>query len=193
MKINFLFAITLLILSSCSVKDPYSADKLSDDEKLKFIRETVRYTAKLPPHATHQTKFDTAFNAYYKFAEKEYDVRGWFPTDSITYFLMTRQARSITPMREGIGGKMKYDENGQLIVYEEVFRTWKMPDSLLVKRGRELFEAMVKGKDLTIYTPKYSGDKYIEYPDTRFTFDKIERKWRDKVFDSLTVETGREN
>jgi len=37
------------------------------------------------------------------------------------------------------------------------------------------------------YYPKSAGDKYIEFPDGRFYFDKSQRKWRDNLFDSLDV------
>jgi hypothetical protein len=187
MKTSLLFCFCL-VLVSCK-QDPYSpAQYLSDTGVKRVIRETIRYSTKLPPGATHENKFDPEFNQYYQLAEKEYDLRAWFPADTVVYFLMTRQARSVTPMREGIGGKIKYGKDHRLVFYEEVFRTWKMPDSLLNIRGRELFKAMVEGKDLTPYTAKYRGDQYIEFPDDRFYFDKAELKWRDKIFDSLRVE-----
>jgi len=176
------------IIFACKESDPYSPAKyLSDRGAKKVIRETIRLSTKLPPGATHKNKYDTTFNAYYAQAEKEYDLRYWLPTDSCSYFLMTRMARSITPMREGIGGKIKYDETGTLKAYEELFRTWKMSDSLLQIRGKELFEAMIKQKDLTPYTTKYRGDQYIEFPDERFFYDKKLQQWRDSELDSLNL------
>ena len=176
-------------LSGCKEKNPYApSNYLSDQQKQKVVHETIRYSARLAPMANHENKFDSTHNAYYDAVETEYDLRGWFPDGAgKNYFLMTRDARSITPMREGIGGVIRYDSNGNLIGYKEIFRTWKMSDSLLTIRGLELFDAMVKKKDLTPYTTKYRADQYIEFPDERFQYDSVLRRWHDRELDSLNL------
>jgi hypothetical protein len=100
---------------------------------------------------------------------------------------MTRKARSIWPAREALGGKIKLDSQKKILQYEEVFRTWKMAEDSLNSRAFELFDLMVAGKDLTPYRSKYKGDRYIEFPDDRFYFDKQTSRWRDNALDSLNI------
>jgi hypothetical protein len=137
--------------------------------------------------ANHENKFSQTFDSYYESLVPDHRLRHYYATDSIDFFLITRQARSITPMREGIGGKIKIDSTGKIVVYEEVFRTWKMNADSLEVRGKKLFDIMVKGQDLSRYYSKYKRDQYIEYPDGRFYFDKKEKRWHDKELDSLAI------
>jgi len=185
---KFIFMLVLLG-SSCS-NDPCRPEKfLTSMDQQKLIRESVYFSMKLPPNANHQTKFDPEFKWYYDRAAKEVDLLKYCVDPNGThYFLMTRVARSITPMREGIGGKIKLDAAGKLSEYEEIFRTWKMPSDSLKTRGAMLFDRMVMGKDLTLFYSKFQGDKYIEYPNERFSFDKTSRLWHDHSVDSLKSE-----
>jgi hypothetical protein len=73
--------------------------------------------------------------------------------------------------------------DGSLRYYEEVFRTWKMPENVLNERYPVLFDKMVKGESLEPYYSKNKGDQYIEFPDDRFYFDAQTRTWNDKVFE----------
>lgn len=184
--IIFLF---LTLTFGCSHKDQYDPDKLlSEGEQLEIIKKTIRYSVKLAPRANHETKFEKSFDWYYDKAVEEYDVRRYFISeDSTNFFLFTRVARSITPMREAIGGKLKMDQNKNILDYEEVFRTWKMNEDSLNVRAYELFDKLVKNEDLTSYRAKYKGDRYIEFPDDRFYFDKQARLWRDKIMDAVRV------
>ena len=183
------FIFFLVALSSCT-SDPYDPRKfLTPEAQQKLIRETVYYSMKLAPNANHETKFDKEFDWYYDRAAKEVEITKYFIDEkSNHYFLMSRVARSITPMREGIGGKIRFDDSGKLNVYEEIFRTWKMESDSLKIRGAMLFDRMVKGKDLSLFYAKFQGDKYIEFPNERFSFDKKLRLWHDNAIDTLQGE-----
>lgn len=176
-----LLLLLLLAVQGCK-KDDYSPDRyFSKEEQTAIIRECVYYSAKVPPGATHETKFDQEFNSYYDLATNEYDMRACYKDqDSAYFFLMTRKARSIWPAREGIGGKFRVDSKTKLLDYEETFRTWKMTEDTLNARAFELFELMIKGKDLTPFQTKYKGDRYIEFPDDNYSFDKATKRWRNK-------------
>ena len=92
--------------------DPYDPAKfLTPEEQQKLIRETVYYSMKLPPNANHETKFSKDFDWYYERAAKEVEIVKYYIDDNGShYFLMSRIARSITPMQEGIAGKLRYEE-----------------------------------------------------------------------------------
>ena len=130
--------------------------------------------------------FNSEFDWYYDKVALEFNFMHLNKIENGSYyFLFSRPARSINPMFEGIGGKFKLNEKDSLVEYEEVFRTWKMEDKDLKTRGKYLFNSMVKGEDLSPFYSKLAGDKYIEFPDDRFHFDKHKRKWIDNSTDSI--------
>jgi hypothetical protein len=190
MKVRIFFSLIFLatLIGSCN-SDKYSPSKFIDESRERIIIDSIiRYAAKLPPNASHKTKFDTSFDSYYNVVAAEYRIGAYFiGKDSTNYILFTRPARSVTPMKEAIGCKINFDSNGRISDYEEVFRTWKMPEGNLIQRFPILFEKMVKGESLEPYYSKNKGDQYIEFPDDRFYFDKEERKWKDNVFDSIRI------
>ena len=178
----------LLIAGSCQ-KDFHDPDQFfSRDQQRKIIRQSVLYSTKLPPNATHETKYDSIFNWYYDIATAEYDIRACKPIgDGKYYYLMTRKARSIWPAREAIGGTFKVDQQDSLLDYNEEFRTWKMAEDSLNVRAFELFDLMVAGNDLAPYRTKYKGDRYIEFPDDRWYFNKKDKRWRDRFMDTTRI------
>lgn len=185
----YIFVVIIgVIFASCS-SDRYNPDKyLSREQQDSLIYQVVRYTAKLPPNSNHQIKFEPEYDDYYKAITRDYDIRSYdIDDDSIHYFLITRASRSITPMRESIGGKITYNKQGDISSYEEVFRTWKLSEEVMNERYPALFDKMVKGESLEPYYTKNKGDQYIEYPTDRFIFDKQERRWRDLELDSLNL------
>ncbi|MEJ7643019.1 MAG: hypothetical protein WKF87_00360 [Chryseolinea sp.] len=182
MKGVLFIAYPLLILFFWSCRnDPYLPDGfLTAEQQHNLIRQTVYYSTKLPPNANGKDRFTRDFDWYYDRAARETKlVRYHKESDSSGYFLMSRVARSISPMREGIAGKVTISSSGKILKYEEVFRTWKMHEDSLTIRGKMLFERMVKARDLTLFYSKFQGDRFIEFPDSRFYFDKSEMRWRD--------------
>jgi hypothetical protein len=182
-------SVALIALFACNSGNKYSPDKyLSKEEQASLIQQSVHYSAKLAPQATHETKFNGEFDWYYDVAAKEYDLRELYPADDNSYyFLMTRQARSIWPAREAIGGKLIVNKNNNLVDYDESFRTWKMTEDSLNERAFFLFDLMVKGEDLNPYRSKFKGDRYIEFPDDRYYYNTTENKWKDRIADSLNI------
>jgi hypothetical protein len=172
--------IALALLHACK-NDPYDpSHELSKEEQAKLLRKMVYYSTKLPPNGSDSTKFDSKFDWYYDRAAAESSLLKWYATPDPTqwYFLVSRMARSLTPMQEGIAGKVKLTADGNIADYEEVFRVWKMPADTLQKRGSMLFDRMVHGKDLTLFYPKYQADRYIELPTEGYYFDKKSKHWK---------------
>lgn len=171
---------SFLILCGCN-RDRYNpSNELDGDEQARLVRQMVYYSTKLPPNAAEFDKFDPKYNWYYDRAAAECALLKFCktPEPDTWYFMMARQARSLTPMQEGIAGKVKLNADGSLIDYEEVFRIWKMPADTLKERGAMLFDRMVRGKDLSLFSPKYQGDKFIELPTDGYYFDKLTKRWK---------------
>lgn len=187
-NLSIIFSSVLVTLVCCWIKeDKYKPSNcLTASKQQRIIQQMVRYASKLAPEATHQTKFSHEFDWYYNRAADECRILFCITSgDSSFQLLVARKARSLTPMEEGIALKVSLDAKDSLIHYEEVFRMWKMPSDTLVKRGRYLFERMVNHEDLTIYYSKFQKDRFIEFPDERFTFDISKRRWRDSELDSI--------
>jgi hypothetical protein len=188
MKTFFFLIITILtFLISCARKpEDYRPDScLSKERQMRLLAQVVRYANKLAPEATNATKFDVAFNWYYDRAVAESRILYCSPGDSMFQLLMVKKARSITPMEEGIALKIKLNENDSITYYEEVFRMWKMPSDTLRNRGKFLFNRMVNKEDLSIYYSTFQKDRFIEFPNERFSFDVEKRRWRDQELDSI--------
>jgi hypothetical protein len=181
-RLTGILVLISFLIAACSPSMDNAPEKcFTPESQANVIAQCVRYSAKLAPQATHETKFDTTFNWYYELAAKEYDLRACRrDKDSSYFFLMTRKARSIWPAREAIGGKLRLDKDQHIVDYAEEFRTWKMAEDSLNARAFELFNLMADGKDLAPYRSKFKGDRYIEFPDDRSFWDKNEKRWRDK-------------
>lgn len=185
-----LFLVAGLIGCSKKKTNYNPAGCLSGEQQQNILMSVMHYASKLAPEATHETKFDNQFNWYYERAVNEAHVMfcSFDAKDSTYHLLIARKARSITPMEEGIAVKLKWKTGHKnLSTYEEIFRTWKMPHDTLAKRGLFLFTTMMTGGDLQLYTSKFQQDRFIEFPDDRFIFDKETRRWKDLVMDSVRL------
>jgi len=174
--------VLVVFFSLCACeRDRYNpSNELSKDQQARLVRQMVYYSTKLPPNAADFDKFDPKYNWYYDRAAAECSMLAFSANQDpgVWYFLVARKARSITPMQEGIAGKVKLNADGSLADYEEVFRVWKMhPDTLKV-RGAMLFDRMVRGKDLSIFYPKFQGDNFIELPTETYSYDKLTKRWK---------------
>ena len=169
-------------------KEMYSKEScIPPDVAHRLLKEMVHYTSKLAPEATQNTKFSPRFDWYYDRAVKECEIAYCHTMAAGEYdLLVIRDVPSVTPMKDAISIHAKVNAD-TISEYEEVFRIWKMPKDTLLKRGLFLFDRMVKREDLSLYYSKFQQDRFIEFPDDRFTFDKQTRKWRDRELDSLEL------
>ncbi len=186
---KYFIASMILLFIQCAPKDQF--DPLTHFDRAKqsdIIYKTIRYSAKLAPNANNNTMFSPEFDQYYHSQAADYAFLKIHKRDDGAYdFLLSRPARSITPMFEGIAGQFKLNDRDSLVEYDEVFRTWKMSYKDLTERGSFLFMRMINGEDLTKFYSKTAGDQYIEFPDDRFSYDKNLRRWKDSVFDSKGI------
>lgn len=176
-----LVIILLMCLSGCSFENKYQPDAYFSDTELDEMKwKIIHYLAKAPEKRGTRNVFDKDFDDYYRKQANAHRVDLYYiDRDTRTnYFLISRQAPSLIEKRVATGGYMKFDDQGNLVEYEEVFRTWKMVPDTLARRASMLFDKMVHNQPLELYYTKNSnGVDYIEFPDDHVTYDKSKRAW----------------
>jgi hypothetical protein len=177
-----------LVLAGCTSKNDYRPDSyLNSTKKDEVVSRIIRYVAEKPKKANDSTKFDPIYNNHYQTQAAEHRFTHYFvSTDDVHYFMIQRRAPSLYEKYVATGGKMRFDERGNLIEYEEVFRTWKMAQDTLTRRGSLLFDKMVKEESLEPYLTRNSPDiEYIEFPDENVYYDKSSRTWKSKQYGTV--------
>lgn len=183
MRSTFLIAfvsVSVFVFGCSTEKLDIEPNNYLDSKELEsFKYKVVRYAGDLPNKGNHDNKFDTSFNDHYKEISAAHQLRFYYEdaASGYKYFLLTRIAPSLKEKYVAIGGKLKMNSDS-LTFYEEVFRTWKMPEEEQLKVAEMLFRKMLNGSDLSKYYPENSGDKYIiEFPSERSYFDTSKRRW----------------
>lgn len=175
-------ALLLLLFSfiSCNRSNSYKPETfLNAKEQEDLLYKVGRFIAKLPKRVTHDQKFDRKYDQYYREEMKKYRIQHYhIEPDSTHYFLINRPAPSLHDKRVAIGGRLKINKNGDLVEYDEVFRTWKMKEAELTNKGQILFSALVEKGNVDEYLPDKQEDEWVEFPDSRNYFDKVSRRWR---------------
>lgn len=175
-----LFAAVWLL--GCSNQTEYQpGHQLSIAQQDDFKYEIIRYVGRLPKQATFATKFEKRFDEPYLLMAQSmgFDKYYHHPKDGYTYFEVSRIAPSLREKYVATGGRLKRDNQGTIIEYEEIYRTWKMKRADLSEKSNMFFDYMVKGKDLSVFHTATIGDtEHIEFPDERTYFDTEERRWR---------------
>jgi hypothetical protein len=141
----------------------------------------IRYVTKAPENVTETEKFDRKHDDYYQQRASQCKLEQYYVHGDDRFFLVSQPAPSLIEKRNATGGKMKFGKSGELVEYEEIFRTWKLVPDTLRRRSHYLFKRMVEGKSLESFLTKNSnGVEYIEFPDDRTEYDKTRRKWATK-------------
>ena len=180
--------ILLLIIATqfaCSKKQQNHTPSfyLSSKEQSDFKYQVVKYIDDLAKNASHETKFDSIYDAEYKTRATKLEIL-YFYKDTIsntTYFAIAKIAPSLKLKKVATIGKLKIDKNNNIKLYEERCRTWKMEPQELKEKTKILFEKYVNNEDLSkFYTVNSQPNFYIEFPDDYTQFDTISRTWISK-------------
>jgi hypothetical protein len=169
----------LFLLAACTGRSYKPADHLTAREQDELLWTIIRYIGRAPEGITTQEKFYKGYDPHYQEMKSRHRIDAYFKQSNTQFFLISRLAPSLTEKRVATGGKMEVNAAGELVYYEEVFRTWKMPDSVLQKKGLMLFDKMVRGESLEPYYTKNSfPEEYIEFPDDHNYYDVATREWK---------------
>ncbi len=179
-QLFLLLAAAALIAASCGENPKQNLGQKPDAEtEQMWLNRVIRYAGYVPKKANHDTRFDTVYNSFYaeQVAKHRVDLFYQDAGSGDVFLLISRIAPSLKIKRVGIGIHARVVADS-LVYYEEVFRTWKMPEEDLAPKAGMLFTMMVKGKDLSPYYPQNSGkEEYIEFPDAHTRYDVEKRKW----------------
>lgn len=193
MNRSFLKLLSFLLIAflvSCSDSSDKIApsDYMTTEEVDTFKRSIIRYVGKLPGKANHVSKFNPEFNEYYDTLAVKHNLKAYYidRDSAYHYFLMTRIAPSLERKLVAIGGRLKYGNDGKIQLFEETFRTWKMPEEELDKTGLMLFKKMIQKEELSQYYTENSGSSFIiEFPSSDVTYDADKRMWVSKNEDPM--------
>jgi hypothetical protein len=183
MKVKDILAATVFVVIACMVsctsEKNYDPDKrLEPKEEAAITAAIVRYASKKPENIDDAEKFDAKYDTFYREKASKIRLEQYYPKGEDFYFLISQQAPSLVEKRNATGGRFRLNDTGELIEYEEIFRTWKMVPDTLKKRSYFLFDKMVKGEPLDKwYTKNSGGTDFIEFPDDQTRFDIPSRTW----------------
>jgi hypothetical protein len=173
----------ILLIVSCSTEShKYSPSRqFSPKEQEALVWIMMRYLGKAPEGVSAQEKFSPNYDSSYLRQSELITLEAWQKKGDTCFFMVSRRAPSLVDKRVATGGKLVFSDDGELISYAEVFRTWKMVPDTLSKRSLLLFDKMVMGESLKPFETRYSdGIEYIEFPDESTYYDKEAREWKIK-------------
>lgn len=181
MKLRSLIWIVFAFAAVSCQKGYSPSDWLTPQEETDSKWKVIRYISRPPDNVTFQERFYNGYDPYYQQQMSLHRLDAYYVEGNKHYFLISRTAPSLIEKRVATGGSMVLDDKGEITEYEEVFRTWKMIDSLQIRKSIFLFDKMVKGESLEPYLTKNSTpEEYIEFPDDNVYFDKSARVWKTK-------------
>jgi hypothetical protein len=173
---RLLFFILAALALGCSNGGENSVDKyFSPGERDTLLADIVTYIYILPKHATVETRFDNRFRSYYVESAKKFHFENYFiAEDSTHYFYLIRPARSSKGTNRGVGGKLRLDENKNIVEFKEVFNTPPAGIDVLQERGERLFKELVRKGNVNDYL---HHPDYIEWPDKMTFYDTLTHQW----------------
>lgn len=170
----------LLLLAACSPGESLSVpgSRPEEAEASLWLNRIIRHLGAMPDKADPATLQDTTHDAWYASQVAMHRVDRLF-ADSLTgwvYLSVSRPAPSLQAKRVSTGIRLKWEQDS-LVSYEEVYRTWRLPEATLIPRADSLFALMVRGSDLSLYYTDKKADQYIEFPDAHTRYDVHARRW----------------
>ncbi len=181
---KYFYLLFLLAMVGCNkeTKNILPKQHLTTNEQELFKYKIVRYIERLAKYATDENKFESKFDEEYKQMAKNCNLIFYYKdNENNIYFAISKIAPSVKLKKTATVGKLKYNEKDSIILYEEVFRTWKMEPNELTKKTHLLFSKLINNMDLSSYYTKNSKpDFYIEFPDETTYYDTVNRKWKIK-------------
>lgn len=130
-----------------------------------------------------QKRFEARYQGYYKMhkTERQYQIIYQHrAVDGLETIMLRRLEPSIKNDKYAVlcaQYKSLSDGSVDTSSFEELFWSWKMPESELHPKAAKLFKAVLNHEDLKPYTPGKENDLYIMFPDDKVVYDKTSKTW----------------
>ncbi|MDB5274414.1 MAG: hypothetical protein JWO58_2781 [Chitinophagaceae bacterium] len=189
MKVKFIYSIVSAVLlvgivsfSSCTkTKKDYKpsdviVDKSERDSLLLAIITII--DEHIPDTVQKKDRFKPENQFFFKTIMPKYDFDCLYKNDQGEYlYFLTKPAMGVPDLYVGLAGKFKLDANHHIYDFEESFRMFRMYSDELNKKGMEVYNDFVAGKDLSKYHKDLNVDPYIEFPNEHVGYDKKKMDW----------------
>jgi len=171
----------LIYNTSCVSDSDYKPEKYwntSQQDSLLF--KLMRYITKPPKRVNPHDKFDPIYDSYYKDRVIAYQLDKYYISsqDNYHYYLVSRTvANEQIDGIMGIGGRFIPGENGDFIVFEEIFRTFVFNIHDYKTKSAVLFKAMIKDGNVERFHTDRVKEKFVQFPDKLYRYNREKRKW----------------
>jgi hypothetical protein len=176
----------LQFLPSCKPEKPdvYSIEYHFPDESLRknLMASIITYIYKAPPGASLEMRFDEAHKDYYLSEVKNFEMLKYhIAEDGYHYFYILRPARNVHNHKRGVGGKFKYNEDGSLSHFEEVWVTPMVEEEKIKNWAAYFFPDFIQTGRVDNYLPNTS---MVEFPNDRAKYDNAKYEWRYDILEN---------
>ncbi len=182
----FLIVTVLLVLfyklsQSNKEKYTYTVEQYVPAGKLDtLLVDMVTYMGAKPRYANYMTRHEPQYRSFYFDQAANFNINQYFVCENgYHYYYMIRPARHHRHKHRAIGGRMKLDDNWQIIDFEEVFATKPMTLDSLKILASTLFPTLIQQS----INAKPDHMQWIEWPDDRCRYDKQKNEWRYDVIE----------
>lgn len=178
--ITFIFVALFVSCKNENTVNTNPSAYLTEEQQSEFKYSIIRWAGKRAPKVTDTTLYDPQFEDYYKKLAAKHELKSYY-IDSFTglhYFMLYRIAPSIYVKKVALGGRLKYDDENNISYYEEIFRTYKMPEAELDEKATRIFQDLILTNSIDKYLFKNTQpEEYIEFPDDETYYDIDNREW----------------
>jgi hypothetical protein len=173
---EILTCLTILLFAYCSDRRDHDVSQyLTPAQEQSILDQTVRYMyyGEGIPAAS---RFDTAYDAKYKRATREFYLDRYFfaASEGTHTFLIVR--RYPGEKYRGIVGTLQVDSDNTVHRFKEKLVTPLATQEDVLEKGRFLFTQLVEKGDVD--ARYYKMKSYIEWPDEQMMYDTVMHEWR---------------
>jgi len=149
---------------------------LNPQEQDSLLTDLATFITRKPATAQTISKFDAQFRSFYIKKRGELEFLYASKIEGKVHFYVLREARDANGAQQrGVGGVYRYDDQGNLVDFEELFNTRILPKNELERIGLTYMKVHNDEKLLTEFIANKTN---IEWPDGRLFYSKEKHEWR---------------
>lgn len=173
---KILIILIVVFFTACNSKKYQVSDYFTDNQRDSLLTDIITYVYINAPQATNKTKFQPQFRGFYAKSLSSFNLQNYYQSkDGWNYFFLIRPVGASPKFRRGVLGKFKLKENSLTPTdFEEIANTPHLEEEVVKKRGKYLFQELIKNGNLDKQIPM---KQYIEWPDKHLAYDKKLNEW----------------